>query len=99
MLIQVLRTLLKKIFWFHHAENPFLRFVPDMLRPGAEKGATSPDPGGQNDRRDRPYHLPVGVRRVSHILLHPLQGLLLEYDQQAPAAHRLHQRQQPAAIE
>lgn len=70
----------------------------DVLRPGAEKGTPAPDPGGQDDRRDRPDHVPVGVRRLSHILLHPLQGLLLEYDQQAPATHRLHQRQQPAAI-
>lgn len=63
-----------------------------MLRPGAEKGAAPPDPGGKNDRRNRADHLPVGLRRVSHILLHPLQGLLLEYDRQASATHNLHEQ-------
>lgn len=63
----------------------------DMFRTGAKKRATPSDSGGKNNRRHRSDYLPVGLRSLSHILFHTLQGILLEYDQQASASRALYE--------
>lgn len=48
-----------------------------MFRPGSQKRTAAPDPRREDHRRDRAHHLPHCLRRLSHILLHPLQSVLL----------------------
>uniref|UniRef100_A0A182PHI3 Uncharacterized protein n=1 Tax=Anopheles epiroticus TaxID=199890 RepID=A0A182PHI3_9DIPT len=66
----------------------------DVLRASAQKGAAPSDTRREDDRRDRAHHLPVGVRCLFDIFLHPLQGILLEYDPEVTHPQDLHQ--QPA---
>lgn len=48
-----------------------------MFRPGSQKRTAAPNPGGEDHRRHRPNHVSDCVCRVSHLLLHPLQGVFL----------------------
>lgn len=48
-----------------------------MFRPGSQKRTAAPDPRGEDHRRDRADHVPHCLRRVSHLLLHSLQGVFL----------------------
>lgn len=65
--------------------------ISDVFRPSAEKRATPSNSGGENYRRHRSDYLPVGIRSLSHIFFHTLQGILLEYDQQAFASRTLYE--------